>query len=94
MGARNQEEIGLAYRPASACLCKPFKELRNRFPAWRAGTPALFVVPDRQATQAGGIDYYALIPGLHNINIYKYGLRLHRLAESIPGLPKNTVSAV
>ncbi len=27
-----------------------FKELRNRFPACRAGTTALFVVPARQAT--------------------------------------------
>jgi hypothetical protein len=27
-----------------------FKEPRNRFPAWQAGTTTLFVVPGRQAT--------------------------------------------
>ncbi len=35
---------------AGARICKPFKELRNRFLAWRAGTITLFVVPARQAT--------------------------------------------
>ncbi len=30
--------IGLSYRPARARICKPFKEPRNRFSAWRAGT--------------------------------------------------------
>jgi hypothetical protein len=33
-----------------ARICRPFKEPRNRFPAWRAGTTTLFVVPARQAT--------------------------------------------
>jgi hypothetical protein len=33
-----------------AHICKPFKEPRNRFPAWRAGTTTLFVVPAHQAT--------------------------------------------
>jgi hypothetical protein len=27
-----------------ACICKPFKEPRNRLPAWRAVTTTLFVV--------------------------------------------------
>jgi hypothetical protein len=36
--------------PCRDRLCKPFKELRNRFPAWRAGTTTLFVVQARQAT--------------------------------------------
>jgi hypothetical protein len=34
----------------------PFKEPRNRFPAWRAGMSTLFDVPARQA---GGIDSWA-----------------------------------
>jgi hypothetical protein len=36
-----------------------FKESMNRFPSWRAGTTALFDVPARQATYAGGIDSWA-----------------------------------
>ncbi len=39
-------------RPKTKCegtgrdrICKPFKEPRNQFPAWRAGTTNLFVVP-------------------------------------------------
>ncbi len=44
--------------------CKPFKEPRNGFPAWRAVTAALFVVPARRATQAGGIESLESIPGL------------------------------
>ncbi len=34
-------------------ICKPFKQPRNRFPAWRAGSTTLLDVPARQATQAG-----------------------------------------
>jgi hypothetical protein len=37
-------------------ICKPFREPRNRYPAWRAGTTTLFDVPAHQAMQAGGID--------------------------------------
>ncbi len=33
-----------------ARICKPFKEPRNRFLAWRAGTTTLFDIPARQAT--------------------------------------------
>jgi hypothetical protein len=29
---------------------RPFKEPRNRFPAWRVGTTTLHIVPARQAT--------------------------------------------
>ncbi len=47
-----------------ARICKPFKEPRNRFPAWRAGTTSLFDVPARQATKAGGINSMKSIPGL------------------------------
>jgi hypothetical protein len=38
-----------------------FKETRNRFPAWGAGTTTLFYVP---AHQAGGIGSLESIPGL------------------------------
>jgi hypothetical protein len=31
-------------------ICKPFKEHRNRFPAWRAGATTLFDVTACQAT--------------------------------------------
>jgi hypothetical protein len=47
MGARNRVEIGLLYL---ARICKSFKEPRNRFSHWRAGTTTLFDVPARQAT--------------------------------------------
>ncbi len=47
-----------------ARICKPFKEPRNRFPAWRADMTT--VVPTRQATiTAGGIYSSESIPGLH-----------------------------
>jgi hypothetical protein len=41
------KETPLMYR---ARICKPFKEPRNRFPAWPAGTTTLLVVTVRQAT--------------------------------------------
>jgi hypothetical protein len=41
------EETPLMYR---ARIFKPFKEPRNRFPAWPAGTTTLLVVTARQAT--------------------------------------------
>jgi hypothetical protein len=39
-----------AYPPLRARICKPFKEPRNRFLAWRANTTTLFDVLARQAT--------------------------------------------
>ncbi len=54
MGDRNQEGIGLSYR---ACICKHFKEPRNRFSAWRAGTKSRA----------------ARLHRLGSINVYKYG---------------------
>ncbi len=48
-----------------ARICRTFKEPRNRFPAWRAGPTTLHVVPARQATWAGWIDFSESIPGLH-----------------------------
>ncbi len=47
-----------------ARICKRFKEPRNRFLGWRAGTTNLFFVPARQATLAGGIDSSESMPGL------------------------------
>jgi hypothetical protein len=46
-------------------ICRPFKEPRNRFPAWRVGTTTLFVVQACQAAWAGGIGSSESIPGLH-----------------------------
>jgi hypothetical protein len=47
-----------------APICNPFKEPRNRFPAWRAGTITTFDAPALQATLTGGIDSKESIPGL------------------------------
>ncbi len=47
-----------------ARICKPFKEPRNRFAAFRTGTTTLFVIPARQATYAVLIDSSESIPGL------------------------------
>ncbi len=41
-------------------IVKLFKEPRHRFPARRAGTTTLFVVPSRQATSAGGFDSFGI----------------------------------
>jgi hypothetical protein len=38
------------YTRCKARIFKPFKETRNRFPAWRAGMTTLFVVPAPQDT--------------------------------------------
>ncbi len=54
----------LLYTVCRARICKPFKEPRNRFPAWRVGTTTLFDVPARQATKAGAIDSLESILGL------------------------------
>ncbi len=48
-----------------ARIFKPLKEPRNRFPAWRAGTTTLFVVPARWRNRFLG-----------SIKVYKYGLWL------------------
>jgi hypothetical protein len=72
---------------------KPFKEPKNRFLAWRAGTTTLFDVTARQSPylytlRSPGIDSDELIPLPGSLKVYKYGPRLHRLAESIPRLLK------
>ena len=51
----SDESIPPAYL-SRTCICRPFKEPRNRFPAWQAGTTTLFVVPARKASWACGID--------------------------------------
>jgi hypothetical protein len=57
-----------------ARICKLFKEPRNQFPAWRAGTTIPIDVPARL-----GLHRLAeSIPGnrfLGSLNVYKYGLR-------------------
>ncbi len=50
------------YRLAGARIFKTFKEPRNRFQAWRAGSKTLFDITTRQATWAG--DSLESIPGL------------------------------
>ncbi len=45
-----------------ARICKPFKEPRNRFPAWRAGTTTLFDVSARPTRFLG------------SLNVYEFGL--------------------
>jgi hypothetical protein len=63
MRPRNRVGIELSYRPARALFCRSFKEPRDRFPAWWAGTTTLFVLPARQAI-ARGIDFSESILGL------------------------------
>jgi hypothetical protein len=66
-----------------ACICKPFKEPRKRFPAWRVGTTTLFVVPARQATSYRPARLHRLVESISRnrflgfINVYKYGLYWH-----------------
>ncbi len=62
------------YRPTSARICKPFKEPRNRFPTCRAGTIPLSC----QTGPPGYIGWRNRF--LSSLNVYKYELRLHRLA--------------
>ncbi len=73
-----------------AHICKPFKEPRSRFSAWRAVSDN----PICQATWAGGSAPWNRF--LASLNIHKYGLWPPRPGvgginslESIPGLPKN-----
>ncbi len=46
---RNRFLCSLSVYKFRARICRPLKETRNRFPAWRAGTTTLFFVPARQA---------------------------------------------
>ncbi len=70
-----------------ARIFRPFKETRNRCPAWRAGMTTLFLVPARQASQPGEIDTSESIPGLHK------RLQIRALAvRGGPSLRKHWVS--
>jgi hypothetical protein len=82
----NPEGIGLSFRPARARICKAFKEPRNRFPARQAGTTTQFVERARQLQRLAE-SIPESIPRnrfLDSLSVYKYGLWLHWLAESIP----------
>jgi hypothetical protein len=53
---------------------KPFKEPRNRFPGWRAGTTTLYNdVPARQATVHRLAKRFLGIDSLGSLNVYKLG---------------------
>ncbi len=75
MGPRNRLGIGLSYRPARVCIFKPFKDPRNRFPAWRVDTTTLFVVPVHQSAGLHRLaESISRNRFLGSINVYKYGL--------------------
>jgi hypothetical protein len=42
MGKRRTDRMEKKKAENRGRICKPFKKSRNRFPAWRAGTPTLF----------------------------------------------------
>ncbi len=74
MGTRNRVGIGLLYRPARARICKPFKEPRiDSQPGGPVREPYLLYWLSR---------FHRLVEG--SLNVYKYGLRLHCLAELVP----------
>ncbi len=57
-----------------------FKELRNQFLAWRAGTKTLIDVPARKATYSGGIASKKLITELLEcLQIRAHSANLHAL---------------
>ncbi len=61
--------ICLQYR---ARICKPFKEHRNRFPAWRTGMTTLFDDrPSRLHKPEESIPWNRV---LGSLNVYKFGL--------------------
>jgi len=97
-----------------ARICKPLKEPRNQFPAWRKTNLFWRISPPEPVfvnlLRSPGIDFQPggsvwqpyltyrlarihrlaeLIPWnrfLGSLNVYKFGLRLHWLPKSIPGL--------
>jgi hypothetical protein len=73
MGTRNRVGIGLLYLPARARICKPFKEPGiNSQPGGPVREPYLLYWLAR---------FHRLAEG--SLNVYKYGLRLHWLAELV-----------
>ncbi len=69
-------------RLTRARICKPFKEPRNRFPAWWAGTTYKLGVP-----RTGPPDYVVwrnrFDRFLGSLNVYKYGLCFHATFEYV-----------
>jgi hypothetical protein len=55
-----------------ARICKPFKEPRNRFPAWRAGTTTLFLYWPAMLHRLAESNPRNRF--LVSLNFYKYGL--------------------
>jgi hypothetical protein len=72
-----------------ARICKLFKDTRNRFQAWRAGTTTLFVVQARQASWFGGIHYLESIPGLHK----RLKIRAQRFFDDLWNVIKEKLEA-
>jgi hypothetical protein len=74
-----QYQCTLQLRGPETVFVNLFKEPRNRFPAWRAGTKTLFVVPARRPHRLAESIHRNRLLG--SLNVYKYGLR------SGPSLP-------
>jgi hypothetical protein len=72
----NLFNIGGSNPKVGARICKPFKEPRNRFPAWRDGTTTLFdiPIPARQATYSRPTDSITWNQFLGSVNVYNLGL--------------------
>jgi hypothetical protein len=86
MGTRNRVGIGLLYWPARDRICKPFQEPAiDSQPGGPVRQPYLLYRLARLHRLAESVPRNQF---LGSLNIYKYGLRLHRRAESIPGLLK------
>jgi hypothetical protein len=64
-----------------ARICKPFKEPKNRFTAWRAATTTLF---SYQAARDGILEQSMGARNRVGIGLSYRPARLHRLAGSIP----------
>jgi hypothetical protein len=76
-----QEQLDLPEaRMSRARICKPFKEPRNQFPAWRVGTTTLFVVPARYIGWRNLFHRF-----LGSLNVYKYGL-CSRPEQAVPSV--------
>jgi hypothetical protein len=68
------ENISKQTTGSRARICNTFKEPRNRFPAWRAGTTTLFDVrPARLHRLAESIPWNQF---LGSLNVYTFGLSM------------------
>ncbi len=61
-----------------ARICKPFKEPRNRFPAWQASTTYRPATPQRLAESIPGNWFI-----LGSLNVYKFGLSSAKWSYSL-----------